>query len=187
MADENSIDSIITKFDKMGGAQRINRYDVLITPPTKIQFNAVNTPFIASSVQIPTHITTYYQDTMAPSGSYIDIPIKRQVDQMFKIDFIVDYNWNIRNLFEKWTDLIFNRQEGENRNSATVNYYDEIVGTININALNENGLTIKTINLYGAWPGTVMPSVMSNDIQNNYLTLQVDMNYRYYDISAPAS
>jgi hypothetical protein len=106
---------------------------------------------------------------------------------MFKIDFIVDSTWYIRTFFESWADLIFNRQAGENRNSATVNYYDDITGTISINALDDNGIIVKTITLYGAYPGTIMPSVMSNDIQNNYLTLQVDMNYRYYDITVPST
>jgi hypothetical protein len=181
MAD-NSIDKLIDTFDNMGGAQRANRYEVIINPPTALGIN-INTPFIASSVQVPTHITEYYQDTMAPSGSYLDIPIKRQFDQMFKIDFIVDYNWNIRQFFENWVDLIFNRQTGETRNSVMVNYYDNIVGTIIINALDQNGDISKTITLYDAWPGTIMPAMMSNDIQNNYLTLQIDMNYRNYDLS----
>ena len=180
MAD-NSIDKLIDTFDNMGGAQRANRYEVIINPPTALGANT-NVPFIASSVQVPTHITEYYQDTMAPSGSYIDIPIKRQFDQMFKIDFIVDYSWNIRQFFENWVDLIFNRQSNENRNSVMVNYYDNITGTITINALDQNGNISRTINLYGAWPGTIMPAMMSNDIQNNYLTLQIDMNYRNYDL-----
>jgi hypothetical protein len=181
MAD-NSIDKLIDTFDNMGGAQRANRYEVTINPPTALGYNT-NVPFIASSVQVPTHITEYYQDTMAPSGSYIDIPIKRQFDQMFKIDFIVDYSWNIRQFFENWVDLIFNRQSNESRNSVMVNYYDNITGTITINALDQNGNTSRTITLYGAWPGTIMPAMMSNDLQNNYLTLQIDMNYRNYDLS----
>jgi hypothetical protein len=181
MAD-NSIDKLIDTFDTMGGAQRANRYEVIINPPAALG-NNINPPFIASSVQVPTHITEYYQDTMAPSGSYVDIPIKRQFDQMFKIDFIVDYSWNIRQYFENWVDLIFNRQSNESRNSVMVNYYDNITGTIIINALDQNGDISRTITLYGAWPGTIMPAMMSNDIQNNYLTLQIDMNYRNYDLS----
>lgn len=199
-----SIDNFINTFNNMGGAQKSNNYVVYITPPKDLlgfhpEANVTtlnkdlstilndnqdaNQKYMASSVQIPAGIVEYYQSLAAPSGNYVDIPVKRQFDKMFKIEFLVDRNWYIRSFFEDWMDLIFNRnKKTENRNNITVSYYDNIVGTVRIDALNVNGDKAKSIFLYGAYPTTVIPSATSYDAFNNYLTLQVDMNYRYYDV-----
>jgi hypothetical protein len=173
----NSVDHLIETFSRMGGFQKSNRFEVLVTPPTGLAAPIV--PFFASSVQIPSHITNYYQDSMAPSGSNIDIPLRRQYDQRFIIDFIVDVNWEVRKFFDSWTDLIFPNQYGS-KNALMVNYWNNVTGNIIINAMTENADYAKQIQLNGAWPGTIIAGQFSNDIPNQYLTLQVDINYRNY-------
>jgi len=199
-----SIESLLGTINNMAGVQRSNQYVVYITPPSELETyikdrgskdirenmqqiltdnDAGIQKYIASSVQIPASVIQYFEDNMAPSGNYVAVPVKRQFDNTFKIDFIVDGNWNIRKFFEDWVDLIFNRlQNSENRNNSTVSYYDDIVGTVQIDALSVNGAKAKTIWLYGAYPATIMPSVMSHDLQSNYFTFSVDINYRNYDI-----
>ena len=183
----NSINELLGIFGKLGDPQRANRFEVTINGPTSLSARADG--FFATAVQIPAHVVEYYEDSLAPSGSYIDVPIKRQYDQVFKIDFIVDSKWQVRTYFESWIDLIFpDRQAGAGgdtvfKNSRFVNYWDEIVGNVVINCLNANGTTQKTITLTGAYPGTIIPGQFSNDLVNTYTTLQVDMNYRNYTIA----
>jgi len=175
----NSVNDLIQIFSKMSGFQTSNRFEVLITPP--IGLEAPSVPLFASSIQIPSHITNHYKDTMAPSGGYIDVPLRRQYDERFVIDFIVDTNWEARKFFDAWTDLIFPDQL-ESKNSLMVNYWGNIVGTIIINPLDKNGNMVKTIQLNGAWPGTIIANQFTNDAPNTYLTLQVDINYRNYTL-----
>lgn len=181
----NSINELLGIFDALGEPQRANRFEVLINGPGSL--GIPTTGFFATAIQIPAHVVEYYEDSMAPSGSYIDVPIKRQYDQVFKIDFIVDSTWQVRTFFENWIDLIFpdygNGVGGVFKNSRFVNYWDNITGNVVINCLNLNGQTSKTITLTGAYPGTIIPGQFSNDLVNTHTILQVDMNYRNYRIS----
>ena len=63
-----------------------------------------------------------------------------------------------------------------------VNYWSNVVGTILVKPLNENGDAVKTIQLNGAWPGTIIASQFAHDVPDAYLTLQVDINYRNYTL-----
>jgi hypothetical protein len=175
----NSVNDLINIFSKMSGFQRSNRFEVTITPPKGLQLP--NVPLFASAVQIPSHIINHYKDTMAPSGGYIDVPLRRQYDERFVIDFIVDTNWQVRKFFDAWTDLIFPDRLAS-KNSLMVNYWSNVVGTILVKPLNENGDAVKTIQLNGAWPGTVIASQFGHDVPDAYLTLQVDINYRNYTL-----
>ena len=70
-----------------------------------------------------------------------------------------------------------------NNNSTRVQYFTDIVGTLEIEALDQNDGVVKTITLYDAYPKQIIPTQFSNDTPNQYLTLIVDMMYRYYTIT----
>jgi hypothetical protein len=187
----NSINDLLTIFDKLGDPQRANRFEVLINGPISPSLSAPASGFFATAVQIPAHVVEYYEDSLAPSGSYIEVPIKRQYDQIFKIDFIVDSGWEVRTYFENWVDLIFPDYTNDGKtvfkNSRFVNYWDNIVGNVIINCLDANGTPKKSITLTGAYPGTLVPGQFSNDLANTHTILQVDMNYRNYTITDPTT
>jgi len=188
----NSINDLLRIFDKLGDPQRANRFEVIINgPKVPVELIAPASGFFATAVQIPAHVVEYYEDSLAPSGSYIEVPIKRQYDQIFKIDFIVDSNWEVRTYFENWVDLIFPDTSNVNgtvfKNSRFVNYWDNIVGNVIINCLDANGTPKKCITLTGAYPGTLVPGQFSNDLANTHTILQVDMNYRNYTITDPTT
>jgi hypothetical protein len=187
--DNNDVNSLIGFFQGVSGFQRSNRFKVVINVPTQIttqysgQFPIVNNQIslFATTVQIPQQLITYFPDTMSPSGAEIDIPLKRGFDERFIIDFIVDSKWQARRFFEAWMNIMFiNDTTSSFKNSIIVNYQKEISSTVDIYALDQNGNTNRRITLYQAWPSTLLPTQMMNDAPNDYLTLSVDMNYRYY-------
>ncbi|NCA21693.1 MAG: hypothetical protein EBS86_11225, partial [Crocinitomicaceae bacterium] len=93
-------------------------------------------------------------------------------------------NWNTRQFFDKWIDLMFiDKQTQGGKKSHVLEYYNEIIGKVTIQPLDINNNINKTFTLYGAWPSTILPTQMMNDAPNSYLTLTVDMNYRYYNIT----
>lgn len=180
--DGSSEEDLIGFFQKMSGFQRSNRFKVEITPPAKTQLDS--TVLFASNVQIPQQVVTYYPDTVAPSGPNIDVPLKREFDDRFIVDFIVDKVWKTRDFFEGWMNYIFTGDaKNVNKNSVSVGYFTDIVGKIDIYALDGKDDTNKHITLYDAYPSTVLPTQMMNDAPNDYLTLTVDFSYRYYTTS----
>jgi hypothetical protein len=93
----------------------------------------------------------------------------------------VDSKWQARRFFEAWMNIMFiNDTTSSFKNSIIVNYQNNISSTVDIYALDQNGNTNRRITLYQAWPSTILPTQMMNDAPNDYLTLSVDMNYRYY-------
>jgi hypothetical protein len=184
----SDVNSLINKFQQLSGFQRSNRFEVEITPPAKALetspsiFN--NFIFHASSVQIPSQVINYYQDSLSPGGPMYDVPMKREYDDRFIIDFIVDKTWKCRRFFDQWMEWIFkNHATGTGYKSSSItNYYDDITGTITIRALDTNNSLNKKIVLEKAWPSTILPTQMMHDNPNDYLTLSVDINYRYYTI-----
>lgn len=175
----SDVNTLINHFKTVSGFQRSNRFRVDITPPSGLA--AVS--LFATNVQIPSQTISYYQDTMSPSGAYVDVPVKREFDERFIIDFIVDKTWRARQFFDGWMDLMFKSKPGTN-NSRLVNYRNSIVGKVDIFALDTNNKTNRRITLVDAWPSTIVPTQMMNDAPNDYLTLTIDINYRYYTTSA---
>ena len=180
----SDVTSLISIFQGLSGFQRSNRFIVDIIPPTKLSQLWGTVPrLFASYVQIPSQVINYYQDSMAPSGAYIDIPVKRDFDDRFIIDFIVDSNWECRRFFDDWMEFMFQKNPSVlgSKNSWIINWWSEIVGTVFIYALDTNGAINRKIKLVDAWPSTILPTQMMNDTPNDYLTLSIDMNYRYYE------
>ena len=99
MTTPNDITQIITYFSK--GYQRTNRFAVEI----ENQGNIIT--FWATSVQIPSQSIVYYPETFSPSGPSIFIPLKREYDERFLIDFIVESDWSVRTYFENWYNAMF--------------------------------------------------------------------------------
>ena len=179
----SDVNSLITFFQNLSGFQRSNRFRVDITPPKKS--NLDQTVLFATTVQIPQQVVTYYPDTVAPSGPNIDIPLQRNFDERFIIDFIVDKNWKARQFFDNWINFIFTGSStNADKNSKSVGYFTDITGTVDIYALDGTDSVNQRITLYDAYPHTIVPTQMMNDAPNDYLTLTVDMKYRYYTTSS---
>lgn len=181
----SSINTLITKFQTLSGFQRSNRFEITITPPGGIAdaSQIKNFIFHASSVQIPSQVINYYPYSISPGGPMLDIPMKREYDERFIIDFIVDKTWKCRTFFDQWMEWIFKSHINNGyKTSSMTNYYDDIVGTVTIAALDTNDNVNKQIRLEKAWPSTILPTQMMHDNPNDYLTLSVDMNYRYYTV-----
>ena len=184
---KSDITTLITAFSTASGFQKSNRFRINILPPTSIPAGGTQiTPkafnVFASNIQTPSQSIIFYEDTMSPSGPPISIPIRRNYDDRYIIEFIVDKKWDIRSFFDSWINALF-LNTGPNKNSTRVQYFTDIVGELEIEALDQNDNVVKTITLYDAYPKQIIPTQFSNDTPNQYLTLIVDMMYRYYTIT----
>ena len=185
---KSDITTLITAFSTASGFQKSNRFRINILPPTSIPGGTQITPkaftVFASNIQTPAQSIIFYEDTMSPSGPPISIPIRRNYDDRYIIEFIVDKKWDIRSFFDSWMNAMFiNSTNSSTLNSSKVQYFVNIVGKLEIEALDQNDNVVKTITLHDAYPKQIIPTQFSNDTPNQYLTLIVDMMYRYYTIS----
>jgi hypothetical protein len=186
---KSDITTLITAFSTASGFQKSNRFRINIIPPTAIPGGILITPtaftVFASNIQTPSQSIIFYEDTMSPSGPPISIPLRRNYDDRYIIEFIIDKKWNIRSFFDSWISALFlnTGTNTTNNNSTRVQYFTDIVGTLEIEALDQNDNVVKTITLYDAYPKQIIPTQFSNDTPNQYLTLIVDMMYRYYTIT----
>jgi hypothetical protein len=175
----NSISEITNFFST--GFQKVNRFEVTFTRQSGTSGEAQQaTTFWASQCQIPQQYVVWYPETFSPSGPMIHIPIKREYDERFLIDFIVDSNWNVRKYFERWYDSMFSSVIDGKSNTVYPRNTSNNLSNIIIKPLKDNGEVAATITVYEAYPKLLLPSQFSNDIPNQYLTLSVDFNYRYY-------
>ena len=179
---ESDISSLLTNFSRMSGFQKTNRFRITITPPANFNI-PTDISIFATTIQTPTQALVFYEDTMSPSGPPISIPLRRNYDDRYIIEFIIDKKWNIRSFFDSWISALFLNTGNVNENSTRVQYFTDIVGTLEIEALDQNDNIVKTITLYDAYPKQIIPTQFSNDTPNQYLTLIVDMMYRYYTIT----
>ena len=183
---KSDITTLIEAFSTASGFQKSNRFRIDIIPPTSGGSKITPTSFtvFASNIQTPSQSIIFYEDTMSPSGPPIGIPIRRNYDDRYIIEFIIDKNWNIRSFFDSWIDSMFiDSKNSITKNSTKVQYWNKIVGKLIIQALDQNDNVAKTITLYDAYPRQIIPTQFSNDTPNQYLTLIVDMMYRYYTIT----
>lgn len=167
----NSISEITSYFSR--GFQKVNRFEVT--------FSRGNAKFWASECQIPEQAVEWFQDTtMSPSGPTIQIPVKREYDKQFLISFIVETGWQVRKYFETWIDGMFSPLLAGK--SKTMDYRNGSgnLSNITIKAIGEDSAVNATFILYEAFPKLILPSQFSNDVPNQYLSLMVDFNYRYY-------
>jgi hypothetical protein len=188
----------ILSYFSQNGFQRTNRYTVSITRPgytilgkTKQddkEVAPITDTFWATSVQIPSQTVAWFPESFGPSSPTLQIPLKREFDDRFLIDFIVDENWKVRKYFEDWINLIFYPQKGFSgeglitKTSRIIPKLNnkEMLKQIDISALNVNGEEKYKFTLHEVFPKLLLPSQFANDQPNQYLTLTVDFNYRYY-------
>lgn len=168
----NSIDSIINYFGTRG-IQKANRFSARITSPVG------DGVFPVMISQVPGQQVIYYPDTVGPIAPYAEIPVKREYDSRFLMEFPQDETWECRSFFESWFDYIFKTNDTTRINN-NIRYFDDISGTVVVNGLNENGTPTCTFTLYNAWPATVLPAYFMQGARDQILTFSVDINYRYY-------
>lgn len=177
--DKSTIDAFLAHFTAMNGFQQPNRFRIEIRPPIGLAEYS-NIPIFATSIQTPTQGLIFFEDTVSPSGPAINVPVKRSYDERFLIEFIVDKDWKIRTLIDKWLNFAFLNTGNNNNNSTRVKYWEDIVGEIDIYALDANDKVNQTIILHDAWPRQIIPGQFATAATNTYSTLMVDFEYRYY-------
>jgi len=178
----NSVNSILDYFTN--GFQKANRFEVRIG-------GSSGPVFWASSAQIPSQDVTYYPENFSPSGPIIQIPLRRGYDDRFLVDFIVEKNWAVRSYFESWFDIMFST----NRSAQVKTRASGYLRQVEIFALNDTSTSTSSpvqmqnakFTLYEAYPKLLLPSQFTSDAPNQYLSLTVDFNYRYYTFAGAGS
>lgn len=173
------IDDIIHFWSAKGGFQRANRYRVQITRPNQPALEAV-----AISVQTPARNIEYIEDTtMGPSNPSIKVPIRNYYDDRFIVTFVIDSKWEVRTYIEDWIDAIFPSRISNQANyigSTVAPYMGDNLGRILFTPLTVNHNPAYEFYLEQAYPKSIFPGEMAQQLMDTPMTLIVDFNYRYY-------
>ena len=99
------------------------------------------------------------------------------------ISFILSDDYNEKEYFDKWTDVIVGphrtkRSPGGDRFNA--GYYDDYKGTVEIWNYDENSLATYRTKLIEAWPMVISP-VQLDWGSSDFAKLNVTFAYRYYE------
>lgn len=99
------------------------------------------------------------------------------------ISFILSDDYNEKEYFDKWTDVIVGshrvqRNPGGNRFNA--GYYDDYKGTVEILNYSESGGPTYRTKLIEAWPSVISP-IQLDWGSSDFAKLNVTFTYRYYE------
>jgi len=83
-----------------------------------------------------------------------------------------------KQFFERWHEKIFNRDTWE------INYYGSYIGDITLHQLDKNDGKRYTVNIFEAYPKTIVAQTYSQSSNDSYQTLSVQFAFRYWTSSA---
>ena len=83
-----------------------------------------------------------------------------------------------KQFFERWHEKIFNRDTWE------INYYGSYIGDIKLYQLDKNDGKRYTVEIFEAYPKTIVAQTYSQSSNDSYQTLSVQFAFRYWTSSA---
>lgn len=182
MADPNA--SLETFKNKITNIVRPNKFLVLVTPPVIVTRGTTNglhdnigklgsaeeLMFWATSAVIPDR--NFNEISVKHYGMELKIPAS-EVLQDLVINFICDADWKLRNLFEKWTSLINNRND--NTKASIVDVFDG--ASITVKQLSFTNDVIATYEFMYPYPKTVDQIELNQETSDTHETCSITFGY----------
>lgn len=205
-----------SNLDQYGYAKN-NRFEVFVQAPKFLQNKTIEINGRVTSINTINDLLRYrIEQVKSPSVSLVSLDTNRYGvgptqkmpynAQFYDITFsvLVDKNTDLWDFWYNWINAIFNfnGQEPTGGNNIfagtripnyTVEYKDEYSTTMMIVIYGESGETIKTINLYEAFPSSMREVQLAWNDNVNLMRLALTVTYSGYTIvgsnisSAPAA
>lgn len=157
---------------KNNGLARSNRYAVSFVVP--MVFNSEVTKkalMFCDQIQIPgTNFSTTQNRTF---GEFRETPYEKLYEHI-NVSFYVDRNMQVKQLFDEWTNHIYNP------NTRTFNYYDKYVTDTTIEVQDIANKTNYWVTLHECYPKSV--GAIQLDYSNkDVMKLSVTMAYKWFE------
>lgn len=157
------------------GLSRPTRYVVQISPP-RASTITIHQP---ESVTLPSRQFDTIEDNMY--GPVRQVPIRNKYDSSVVMTFPVSKDWSERSVLEGWMDNIVWPAD----NTST--YEDVNLGVLKITCEDSSGNPSAIFTLNEVYPFSIMPIEMGYGMVNTYTRLQVQFQYRSYDLELPGT
>lgn len=170
-----SLNNFITEV-KTKGLARVNRFEVLITPPNVIGYSLED----ASKISLLCEISNFPPLNLSVKPFKIFGPsYQRPITSEYGGDgismtFHVDREMKVKRFFDDWAEGIVRRQD------FTVNYQFDYATTINIRQLDEQDNVTYEIELLEAFPRSLTLMDLNQSAQSQTHRLNVIFAYRYW-------
>ena len=170
MANTSSIDHFKSTFLQKGLA-RPTRYRVEITTTAGSEIN-----FQPESVTLPSRGFKQIEDNIY--GPTRRIPIAREYSPSVVLVFPVSDDQTERTFFEAWMDEIVSQDDNMSR--YTSGQSKSVFGSMVIKTLDVSDKESSKYTFNEVYPRMIMPTNMGQNMFNDYVRLQVEMDYRDY-------
>lgn len=199
-----NINNFKSNIDSFGYIKN-NKFEVFIQPPRFLRNKTLNINNRRSSVRKITEILRYrIEQVRTPSVSLLSndtnifgigptqkMPYNAQFfDTTFSV--LLDRNTDLWDFWYAWTNAIFNfnGQESDGNNpflggripNYCVEYKDEYSTNMSIVIYDDTGRTVKTINLYEAFPSSIREIQLAWNDNVNLMRLSITVTYSNYSI-----
>lgn len=187
------------------GYAKPHNFEVFVQAPPLLQNSTLNVNGRESSVNDLNNLLRFRIDQVtAPGGSIVSADIHRYGvgptqkmpfnSQFFDTSFsvLLDKNTSLWDFWYNWVNAIFNfnGQESNGNNLITggrlptysARYKEEYATTMMIVMYDTEGNTIKTINLYDAFPSSIRNVPLGWNAQNSLIRLNVSITYSQYSL-----
>ena len=157
---------------KSDSLARMNRYQVIFTPPMTIeQGNLENILLLCDQAQLPgVNYSTVPNRTF---GEFRETPYERLYDTA-TFSFLVDQNMYVKFMFDSWMYQI------QDFDTKQFNYYNNYITDIEIYVDDLQDNERYKINLYEAYPKAIS-SIQMDYASKDIMRLNVTMQYRNWD------
>jgi hypothetical protein len=161
---------------KTKGLARVNRFEVIITPPTGVNVNYLEFSKISLFCEVsnfpPINLSVKPFKIFGPSYQR---PITSEYGgDGISMTFHVDREMKVKKYFDDWIETVVNR------NNFTVAYQNEYVTKISIRQLDEANNVNYEIELLEAFPRSITLMDLNQTAQNQTHRLNVIFAYRYW-------
>jgi len=154
---------------------RPNRFLVNVFPPSSLteEISTEDLKFYATSATIPDR--AFNEIELKYYGMTYKMPAA-EIIQDLVINFLYDEDWEVRQLFEDWAQLVNNRNDA--KKGFLKDLYDEC--HIDVNQLDLQGNIIQTYIFKYCYPKHVDQTELNQETPDTIATFQVTFGYSYW-------
>ena len=154
-----------------GGGARANRFEVLVDFPAfaGTSEDIRKTAFLCSSTQLPGSTLGVIEQPFR--GRVLKLPGDRTFDE-WDVTFVNDTDFALRNAFERW----HNAMNSYNSNTGNTEP-GEVMSSVTVYQLDSQDNRVKEYTLLLAWPTTVAPVEVGQDMNDQIETFSVTFAY----------
>ncbi len=177
-----SVENFTAQISKVGLASP-NKFEVDVTPPTRLNFGGEKFNLMCESASIGGRTVQSMLD--------IQYGIRRELAYgapqytPLSLAFLCSEKMTEKLKLDAWSNLIVNSTgNGASNTTAPFNvgYYDDYKGSVKVTKLDKSGEKVLTIEYLDAWPKTISQVDLNHSTKDSTLRVTCEFSYTYWKL-----